>query len=158
MGRFNMDGTNGRDVVPQAVEAEEKRARPAKTGGEKQMAMLRRMPKILRFIPGSAQDVRAYFLTLQYWLAGSDENMAQHGALPVQPLCERPARKVFAASSRRRCRSSIPDVGVYHPRAQNRVGERLDALPHAQGARRYGRRAVACALMCSPATRPTMTP
>jgi hypothetical protein len=37
-----------------------------------QMAMLRRIPKLLRFIPGTAQDVRAYFLLLQYWLAGSD--------------------------------------------------------------------------------------
>ncbi len=27
--------------------------------GEKQMAMLRRIPKILRFIPGKAQDLRA---------------------------------------------------------------------------------------------------
>ena len=40
------------------------------------MKMLRRLPQILRFIPGTAQDVRAYFLTLQYWLAGSDENVA----------------------------------------------------------------------------------
>jgi hypothetical protein len=34
------------------------------------------LPKILRFIPGTAQDVRAYFLTLQYWLAGSRQNIA----------------------------------------------------------------------------------
>ena len=39
------------------------------------MKMLRRLPKMLRFIPGTAQDVRAYFLTLQYWLAGSDDNV-----------------------------------------------------------------------------------
>ena len=45
------------------------------TAGAKQMAMLRRLPKILRFIPGTAQDVRAYFLTLQYWLAGSEANV-----------------------------------------------------------------------------------
>ena len=38
--------------------------------------MLRRIPRILHFIPGPAQDLRAYFLTLQYWLAGSDENIA----------------------------------------------------------------------------------
>ena len=30
--------------------------------GEKQMRMLRRLPKILRFIPGKAQDLRAWFL------------------------------------------------------------------------------------------------
>ena len=35
-----------------------------------QMKMLRQVPKLLKFIPGTAQDVRAYFLALQYWLAG----------------------------------------------------------------------------------------
>jgi magnesium chelatase subunit H len=47
----------------------------AATGGAAQMKMLRRLPQMLRFIPGTAQDVRAYFITLQYWLGGSDENM-----------------------------------------------------------------------------------
>ena len=46
------------------------------TAGARQMKMLRRLPKLLRFIPGTAQDVRAYFLTLQYWLAGSEDNFA----------------------------------------------------------------------------------
>ena len=51
------------------------------SAGARQMKMLKRIPQILRFIPGTAQDVRAYFLTLQYWLAGSDENMATSSAL-----------------------------------------------------------------------------
>ena len=38
-------------------------------------AMLRRLPKILRFIPGKAQDMRAWFLSMQYWLGGSDDNI-----------------------------------------------------------------------------------
>jgi len=49
------------------------RGKPAKPGeapaagaGEKQMRMLRRLPKILKYIPGTAQDMRQYFLTLQY--------------------------------------------------------------------------------------------
>jgi len=45
------------------------------TGGAAQMKMLRRLPQLLRFIPGTAQDVRAYFITLQYWLGGSDDNV-----------------------------------------------------------------------------------
>ena len=45
------------------------------TGGEKQMAILRQIPKVLKFIPGKAQDLRAYFLSMQYWLAGSEENI-----------------------------------------------------------------------------------
>jgi len=57
-----------------------KRLRGKKAGsgssGAGQMKMLRRLPRILRYIPGKAQDLRAYFLTMQYWLAGSDENVA----------------------------------------------------------------------------------
>ena len=45
------------------------------SSGERQMKMLKRVPKLLRFIPGTAQDLRAYFLCLQYWLGGSEENM-----------------------------------------------------------------------------------
>ncbi len=39
------------------------------------MAMLRRLPKILKYIPGKAQDMRAWFLSMQYWLGGSDDNL-----------------------------------------------------------------------------------
>ena len=45
------------------------------SSGAQQMRMLRRIPAILRFIPGVAQDVRHYFLTLQYWLGGSEDNL-----------------------------------------------------------------------------------
>lgn len=38
----------------------------AHSSGARQMKMLRRIPKILKFIPGTAQDVRAYFLSLQH--------------------------------------------------------------------------------------------
>jgi magnesium chelatase subunit H len=74
MGRFSMDG---KQSGPMALL---KRLRGAKkegrTAGADQMKMLRRIPQLLRFIPGAAQDVRAYFLTLQYWLAGSEDNIA----------------------------------------------------------------------------------
>src|SRR6056297_947111 len=36
--------------------------------GARKMKMLRRLPRILRLIPGKAQDLRAWFLTMQYWL------------------------------------------------------------------------------------------
>ena len=35
----------------------------------------RRLPKILKYIPGKAQDLRAWFLCMQYWLGGSDDNV-----------------------------------------------------------------------------------
>ena len=74
IGRFNMDGSKrgAFDFLKQLRGG----GKPSATGGAHQLAMLRRIPQILRFIPGPAQDVRAYFLTLQYWLAGSEENIA----------------------------------------------------------------------------------
>ena len=69
------------------------------------MKMLRRLPKLLRFIPGTAQDVRAYFLTLQYWLAGSEKNLANMVRMLVGRYAEDNAR-VCAARSRRAGRIS----------------------------------------------------
>ena len=57
-----------------------KKNRRRPDSGEKQMALLRRLPKILRFIPGKAQDLRAWFLTMQYWLGGSDDNIERWSA------------------------------------------------------------------------------
>ncbi|MBE7212753.1 MAG: cobaltochelatase subunit CobN, partial [Gluconacetobacter diazotrophicus] len=97
---------------------------------EKQMRMLRRLPKLLRFIPGAAQDARAYFLSMQYWLAGSEENIARllrllairygGAALPALP-------------GRAETPTEYPATGLYHPRLEHpalgRIAEDAAALP-----------------------------
>ncbi|MBL8330334.1 MAG: magnesium chelatase subunit H [Rubrivivax sp.] len=96
--------------------------------GQQQMRMLRMLPQILRFIPGTAQDVRAYFLVLQYWLAGSQENVVGL----VRLLVGR-----YADGERRALRGQIkaeppleyPELGVYHPRMATRMAQTLQALP-----------------------------
>jgi magnesium chelatase subunit H len=96
------------------------------SSGRDQMKMLRRLPKLMRFIPGTAQDVRAYFLALQYWLAGSEENLANMIRLLVGRYAD-PARRpgsVRAAAPR-----EYPDVGLYHPDAPARIMQRLTELP-----------------------------
>jgi len=99
------------------------------TGGAAQMKMLRRLPKILKYIPGTAQDVRAYFLTLQYWLGGSEENMYHM----VRFLIHRYAKG--SRASLRNSKSKIvepvmyPDAGVYHPRMKGRISEELSLVP-----------------------------
>ena len=123
VGRLNMDGSKrgALDFLKRLRGGG--KGKPSATGGAQQMAMLRRIPRILRFIPGPAQDLRAYFLTLQYWLAGSDENMANlvrflstatraganlalRGKLKVAPPVE------------------YPDVGLYHPRCSAGLANR----------------------------------
>ena len=99
------------------------------TGGAAQMKMLRRLPQMLRFIPGTAQDVRAYFITLQYWLGGSDENMLNL----VRHVVDR-----GAAGPRQALRGLLkvappvdyPEVGVYHPRMGSSAAGRLSADAH----------------------------
>lgn len=97
------------------------------SSGAGQMKMLRRLPRMLRFIPGTAQDVRAYFLTLQYWLAGSDDNVVSM----VRALAHRYAGHAVKAEAPR----DYPDVGVYHPVLAGGMSERVADLPRAKDAR-----------------------
>jgi magnesium chelatase subunit H len=98
------------------------------TGGAAQMKMLRRLPQLLRFIPGTAQDVRAYFITLQYWLGGSDDNVLNM----VRHLIDRGAdgaRKSLRGKVKVEVPVDYPEVGVYHPRMAGRFSEDAHALP-----------------------------
>ncbi len=102
------------------------------SSGAGQMKMLRRLPKILRFIPGTAQDVRAYFLTLQYWLAGSDENVTAmvRGLIDRYADGERLARRGETPAEAPR---EYPEVGVYHPATEQLISEGLRLLPRTKG-------------------------
>jgi magnesium chelatase subunit H len=114
MGNFTMDGGDSRaKAFFQRLRKSRSRKKSAGSG-KLQMAMLRRIPQILRYIPGTAQDIRNYFLVLQYWLAGS-----HHNALNlVQMLVNE-----YADGSRLTMRGSFQvdqpqdyvDIGLYHP-------------------------------------------
>jgi magnesium chelatase subunit H len=98
------------------------------SSGAGQMKMLRRLPKILRFIPGAAQDVRQYFLTLQYWLAGSDDNVIDM----VRGLIDRYAtgdRAALVGNLAAKPPREYPEVGVYHPDMKQRMSEDVNMLP-----------------------------
>ena len=51
------------------------KAAGGKASGRHQMAVLKNLPRLLRLIPGAAQDLRAYLLCMRYWLAASDDNL-----------------------------------------------------------------------------------
>jgi magnesium chelatase subunit H len=131
VGRLDMDGAK-RGAFDFLKKLRGKK--PQETGGAAQLAMLKRIPKILRFIPGPAQDLRAYFLTLQYWLAGSDENVVNL----VRFLVNR-----YAGGAHAHWRGTLkadapieyPETGVYHPRLPGRVAAAAERLPKAPGAR-----------------------
>jgi magnesium chelatase subunit H len=97
-------------------------------GGKGEMKMLRQLPKLLRFIPGTAQDMRAYFLTLQYWLAGSEQNIANMVRLLVDRYADGPRRSLRGVA-----KAAPPveyaDIGVYHPRMNGRIADTAEKLP-----------------------------
>jgi magnesium chelatase subunit H len=64
--------------------------------------------------------VRAYFLTLQYWLGGSEENIANMVRFLVDRYADGP-RKVLRGCSRCTAPVDYPEVGVYHPRMPGRT-------------------------------------
>jgi len=98
------------------------------TGGAAQMKMLRRLPQILRFIPGTAQDVRSYFLTMQYWMGGSDDNVLNMVRHVIDRGADGP-RKVLRGSVKVAPPVDYPEVGVYHPRMAGRFSEDAQVLP-----------------------------
>ncbi len=99
------------------------------TGGAAQMKMLRRLPKILKYIPGTAQDVRNYFLTLQYWLGGSEENMYHMVRFLIHKYADGPRVSLRNTKSKVVEPVMYPDTGVYHPRLKGRISEDLNQVP-----------------------------
>lgn len=136
IGTFKMDGTQS---GPMALLKKLRGSKPKQSGssGAKQLAMLKRLPRILRFIPGTAQDVRAYFLAMQYWLAGSEHNVRNLIALVVSR---------YAGGPRERFRSQVnvepprdyPEVGLYHPDLKKGCSNALSDLPGASGTETVG--------------------
>jgi len=91
-----------------------KKLKPAKKSGSAgagQMKMLRRIPKILRLIPGKSQDLRAWFLTMQYWLGGSDDNIESLVRFLISRYASRPEWRGVQADAP----VEYPEVGLYHP-------------------------------------------
>ena len=135
MGKFQMSGKGGGDgkAAPASPSAWSPIAilkrlggagKPGQSTGEAQMRQLKRIPQLLRFIPGTAQDVRAYYMIMQYWLAGSEENLVNL----VRLLATRygGAKGVVEAAAP----VEYPETGLYHPDLPGlHLTESLAALP-----------------------------
>ena len=105
-------------------------SKPSSSSGADKMALLRRLPKILRFIPGKSQDLRAWFLCMQYWLGGSDDNVEAM----VRFLVNRYARDTgWPAADEAPAPIEYPDAGLYHPDLAGRITTGIDQLPVPEG-------------------------
>lgn len=105
-----------------------------KNSGSAQMKTLKRLPKILKYVPGTAQDLRAYFIMLQCWLAGSEENIS----CMVRMLVQRYAagdRAVLREQLKEQAPIDYPENGLYHPRMRSslagakKISAKLKDLP-----------------------------
>ncbi len=122
----DLDMMKPASATMQLLKSLKPKMKPGAKGGEKTMTMLRRMPKILRLIPGKAQDLRAWFLSMQYWLGGSDDNIEQM----VRFLLSRYASRADWHGVKSRAPIDYPDVGLYHPDLPgHHITTDLDALP-----------------------------
>ncbi|MEO8011543.1 MAG: DUF3479 domain-containing protein, partial [Dokdonella sp.] len=128
IGRFDMEAKQSGAMAFLKRLRPKPKAGEASSSGAKQMRMLRRLPKVLRFIPGAAQDVRAYFLTLQYWLCGSEDNVINMVRMLVDRYADG-ARRPLRGTLKHDMPIEYPDVGVYHPRLRGTFSESASALP-----------------------------
>jgi magnesium chelatase subunit H len=131
MGKFKMGGSQG-GALSFLKKLRGKPGDHSASAGARQMKMLRRLPQILKFMPGTAQDLRAYFLSLQYWLAGSDENIANLVRMLVDRYADGP-RRGLRGVLKVRPPIDYPDVGIYHPAMPGRLGEHVEKLPASAG-------------------------
>ncbi|WP_299292927.1 magnesium chelatase subunit H [uncultured Tateyamaria sp.] len=106
-------------------------SKPKTEDGAKKMQMLRRLPKILKFIPGKAQDLRAWFLVMQYWLGGSDDNVRAM----IQFLLNRYATDTgWQDAPEAALPIDYPDTGLYHPDLPGRITSNAADIPGPKGA------------------------
>jgi magnesium chelatase subunit H len=134
MGKFDLGGAEEKQPKPWSPLGILKKLRGSRTdgksSGERQMTALKAMPKLLKFIPGPAQDVRVYLLSIQYWLAGTAENIANLVLLHVEKYADGP-RKVLRARVKSEAPKVYPEVGLWHPDvpAAHGITEQLSAIP-----------------------------
>ncbi len=83
------------------------------------------LPRMLKLIPGKAQDLRAWFLVMQYWLGASDDNIEAMVRFLISRYCRHESWRGATAAAPQ----EYPDTGVYHPDLPERIGTDSDRLP-----------------------------
>ncbi len=114
MGTFSPGSGDGSPWSPGAL-LRRLRGSRASSGdsGRRQLRSLRRARKLLRWVPGSAQDLRAYLLALEAWLGGSQANLEDLLASLAGRFM--PGTVPASAPTKLPELDSYPETGLYHP-------------------------------------------
>jgi magnesium chelatase subunit H len=114
IGKFDMrkKDSEEREESPLARWAKKFRPKGGHGEGQRQLAMLRNMGKILQHIPGKARDLAAYINVHQYWMHASPENLRRMLVMLVEHY-------VPGYGSRLKIEPAIeyPDLALFHPDA-----------------------------------------
>ncbi len=132
LGRFRMDREAGGALKLLKRLRGSSKSNESGSSAAGQMQMLRRIPKLLKYIPGTAQDVRSYFLTMQYWLSGSETNIESLVRFLIESYAEGP-RRTLRTSVRIADPVLYPEVGIYHPGIKGCISDTAKDLPKAVG-------------------------
>lgn len=134
LGRLRMDEDAGGALALLKRLRGSQRRHNSGNAASAQMKMLRRLPKLLKYIPGPAQDLRAYFLIMQYWLSGSDENVRSLVRYLIDRYADGP-RRALRGKLDPLAPTSYPEIGLYHPRLPERLTESPGALDRVSSGR-----------------------
>ncbi|MEN9933767.1 MAG: hypothetical protein RLZZ387_346 [Chloroflexota bacterium] len=101
------------DVSPLSQWARRFRPKGGHGEGQRQLAMLRNIGKVLQHIPGKARDLSTYITVHQYWMHSSPENLKRMLAMFVE-------RYVPGYQGRLKVEAPIeyPDLALFHPDAE----------------------------------------
>jgi magnesium chelatase subunit H len=114
LGKFNLQKKEA-EHEPGLFQQWARRFRPKGGHGEgqRQLAMLRNLGKVLQHIPGKARDLSTYIVVHQYWLHSSPENLKRMLAMLVE-------RYVPGYAGRLKTEPPIeyPDMALFHPEAE----------------------------------------
>lgn len=130
MGSLDMSAPDGRLSKLLKMLRGGGKGKPDVQDGARKMRMLRRLPRILKLIPGKAQDLRAWFLTMQYWLGASDDNIEALVRFLISRYCRHPEWR----GTKPPAPLEYPETGLYHPDVAERITTDPAALPRPTGA------------------------
>lgn len=113
MGKFVLKQRE-QDEQPGMIKRWMKKFRPKGGHGEgkRQLAMLRNLGKIMKFIPGKARDLHSYIAVHDYWLNSSPDNLRRMLCLLIDRYVPGCADKLPIEDP-----VHYPDTALYHPDA-----------------------------------------
>ena len=132
-----------------------KRAR-RRSSGHGQMKMLRQLPRLLRFIPARRRTFGRISCRCNIGSRARKRISANLVRMLIERYADGPRAHLRGTTCAPRRPSEYPDVGLYHPRARQRVS-RTARTPAAQGEQRRGRAADDALLCAGRQRRRTMT-